>query len=291
MQHPKYFPYKLETHLVDHCNLNCGGCSHFAPLLKEATFADIESFKKDLKRFRQIFSDIYEIRLIGGEPLLHPDLVSFCGFTRDLYPKANISIFTNGKILLNMPDIFWRTCSEKKILLKLSYYPIDIDIAKIKEKASSQNVPIKIPKQIHQFMKTININGDSDPHQSFRHCQIMYKTPFLSNGKLYPCSLPPHIHFFNDFFKKKIPVMDNDAINIFDDISCSEIIDFISRPIPMCRWCISRRPFVPWARSKRDINEWVGDNEARIYNFIRMSKFRAIGLYQQGKKSLNIKGF
>ncbi len=45
---------KLETHLVDHCNLNCKGCSHFSPL-SSPNFADYNQFTKDLTRLSELF--------------------------------------------------------------------------------------------------------------------------------------------------------------------------------------------------------------------------------------------
>lgn len=41
-----YLPY-VETHLVDHCNLNCRGCTHFCPVSPEI-FIDVEDFKKNM---------------------------------------------------------------------------------------------------------------------------------------------------------------------------------------------------------------------------------------------------
>ncbi len=45
-------PY-LETHIVDHCNLKCRGCTHFAPLA-DPYFKSIEEFENDLKRLLAI---------------------------------------------------------------------------------------------------------------------------------------------------------------------------------------------------------------------------------------------
>jgi molybdenum cofactor biosynthesis enzyme MoaA len=77
MKNNPMLPYIVETHLVDHCNLNCKGCSHFASLVPGEVFTDIEIFKRDIARLSQIFIDVYEIRLMGGEPLLHPDIDTF----------------------------------------------------------------------------------------------------------------------------------------------------------------------------------------------------------------------
>ena len=62
----------IEHHIVDHCNLNCAGCSHFSPLARP-WIEDFETFKLDFKQLYNITKgDIHTIRLMGGEPLLHP---------------------------------------------------------------------------------------------------------------------------------------------------------------------------------------------------------------------------
>jgi len=67
---------RLVVHLTDHCNLNCKGCTHFSNIAKPA-FADVEQFECEFKQLATIFSEITEIYLLGGEPLLHPRLTEF----------------------------------------------------------------------------------------------------------------------------------------------------------------------------------------------------------------------
>ena len=77
-------PY-LETHLCDHCNLNCKSCSHFCPLVTEPTFTDLEQYTKDIRVLSKKLA-IRTIRLMGGEPLLHPqDIASKLIHTNRLY--------------------------------------------------------------------------------------------------------------------------------------------------------------------------------------------------------------
>jgi MoaA/NifB/PqqE/SkfB family radical SAM enzyme len=278
------FPYILETHLVDHCNINCRGCSHFSPLVDGKVFTDIDIFKRDITRLRQLFQDVYEIRLMGGEPLLHPEINTFCEFARQIFPKSNISIFTNGALLLKMPDDFWKTCAEKNILVKITKYPINLKLKIIKRKADSHNVRIKIPKQINFFFQFINIKGDSDPDQSFRACRTMYTTPFLRDGKLYSCSFTPHAHIFNQHFNQQIHVSRNDYINILADVSAAEIFDFLDHPIPMCKWCLTKRTYIDWGRSKYDIDEWITGKSNNFTNFFQMKKHGLISVYHHIKR-------
>ncbi len=285
MKNNSYFPHVLEVHLVDHCNLNCKGCSHFSPLVKGEVFADIEVFKRDLRKFRQIFQDVYELRLMGGEPLLHPEINVFCEFARQTFPKANIGIFTNGILLLKMSDDFWEMCAEKNISIKITTYPIDLDFRAIREKGNEHNVRIKIPKQVDTFFQLINIKGDSNPDQSFKTCRAMYITPFLGNGKLYSCAFAPHVHIFNEYFGQEIHVSENDYIDILGDVNSAKVLEFLKHPIPMCRWCTTRRTSIKWGRSKGTIEEWISGDANRVSHFFQLNRYRIISAYHQLKRA------
>jgi hypothetical protein len=287
MKKKSSFPHILETHLVDHCNLNCKGCSHFAPLVKGEVFADVEIFNRDMERLKQLFDNIYEIRLMGGEPLLHPGLFSFVDIARKAFPNARIAIFTNGILLSGMNDHFWKSCAEKNILVKISYYPIELQLHKIMQKAKENNVRIKLPAQIKHFFKHMNIDGNSDPAASFRNCRLMFKTPQLRDGKLYPCFFPAYAHIFNNYFNRPIDVTDNDFINIFEFDDPSDILKSLDRPIPMCRWCLIRRSFAKWDLSQQDIHEWTGNEAATLPHLFRKLNYGAIHLYHAFKKGFN----
>lgn len=280
------FPHILETHLVDHCNLKCKGCSHFAPLVDGEVFADINVFKRDVIRLSELFDNIYEFRLMGGEPLLHPGLLSFLEFARKTFPKARIALFTNGIRLLTMNDLFWEVCAQNNILIKITYYPIELNIHKIKQRAKEKNVDIKVPNQIKSFFKHLNIAGDSDPTSSFRSCRLMFKTPQLRDGKLYPCFFPAYVHIFNTHFNQSIYPSEKDSINILGDARPEDIIQFLDQQIPMCRWCLTRRSFTKWDLSKNDIHEWTGNEANVIPHFFRIIKFSALHLYHESKRRL-----
>ena len=44
---------KIDIHLVDHCNLNCRGCTHFSPLAQEF-YLDLDSYECDLTRLSKL---------------------------------------------------------------------------------------------------------------------------------------------------------------------------------------------------------------------------------------------
>ena len=64
----------VEFPVVYHCHLNCAGCDHFSPLA-EKYFMPTEVFEKDILRLKELTKgNMDAITLLGGEPLLHPDI-------------------------------------------------------------------------------------------------------------------------------------------------------------------------------------------------------------------------
>ena len=61
----------LELHVTDHCNLNCKGCSHYAPIADGfyISLEELEEYYNIIKSRGLIFFST--LRLMGGEPLLH----------------------------------------------------------------------------------------------------------------------------------------------------------------------------------------------------------------------------
>ena len=112
----------LELHLTDHCNLNCKGCSHFSPIATK-WFAKLSDYRHDLERLSQLFFNIRKIRLLGGEPLLHPEVNAFIAATRQHFPLASVVLVTNGILLPTMDEDFWKCCQKNGVTIDMTIYP------------------------------------------------------------------------------------------------------------------------------------------------------------------------
>jgi molybdenum cofactor biosynthesis enzyme MoaA len=159
----------VETHLVDHCNLGCKGCGHFSPLSEER-FTSLTTFKRDFSRLKNLFENISIIRLMGGEPLLHPDVSLFSEFSRVMFPRASIRLVTNGILLLKQPDTFWEQCARDEIEIQVSEYPIKPDLGAMGEKGESAGVKVGTGWVGASFLKWMDLAGDSDPDLVFLLC-------------------------------------------------------------------------------------------------------------------------
>ncbi|MDR0683861.1 MAG: radical SAM protein [Spirochaetaceae bacterium] len=265
---------RFETDITDHCNLNCAGCNHFSPLAEERC-VDVDAFEKDFARLSELTKRKTEnIDLMGGEPLLHPRLPELLVIARK-YFDGTINIVTNGLLLTRMPDSFWKSCGDNNITVKVTSYPVRIDRHAIRQLAKKHKVRLKIRRQInnvHTWCRLPkDIQGRQDINENFKLCVVSNFCIFLRDGKLATCCLPLIADRFNKYFHQNmLRTAKNDYVDIYGVKNIGEILDFLCKPIPFCRYCKIKdwEVGVEWGVSKKHIAEWIdtesthGDNES-----------------------------
>lgn len=87
----------LSVNVVHHCSNRCVNCSHWAPIAKP-WFLDIDELSAELAELAR-HAHVTYLELIGGEPLLHPDLSLLAEVARDSGIVDRIGIKTNGNLL------------------------------------------------------------------------------------------------------------------------------------------------------------------------------------------------
>lgn len=251
----------FEVHLAEHCNLNCIGCSHFSPLA-EPEFVNAEEFRRDMERMGEIFSHECEfIDLLGGEPLLNPEINTLMKIARYNFGSGMIRLISNGTLLTKQGADFWRTCSENNIMVRISRYPIKLDFKKIKEQADKFGADCEyygIRSKSQFYKMPIDLSGSGDITENFTFCYCNTCTT-LKHGRLYICSFIPHVNIFNRRFAQNVQVTGEDYIDIYKDITAEEILSRLTRPVPACRYCDTARMKIniKWGVSKHEMSEWV----------------------------------
>jgi hypothetical protein len=94
---------RLELHVTHTCNLACESCSHYS---NHGHSGNLDLDRAD--HWMAMWSkriDVEEIRLLGGEPTVHPDFPEFIPLARRHWPLARIRIVTNGFFLRRHPDL------------------------------------------------------------------------------------------------------------------------------------------------------------------------------------------
>ena len=256
----KSFP--IEVHVTEHCNLNCKGCNHFSSLAKEE-YLDPSVFENDFRRLSQLSKKFFTIKILGGEPLLHPNLIVFFDIARKYFPSTSIQLTTNGILLTGQPEIFWQSCKKNNIIISISQYPIKLDKKKIRQIARFHRVKLVFTgsnADERMCKLPLDLSGSQDIKRSWRKCAISWGCCVtIREGKIFTCCIAAHIRFFNQYFNQNLVISDNDYVDIYKVKNREEIIDFLQNPFPFCRYCktMETKFAQQWGISKKEIKEWI----------------------------------
>jgi len=149
----------VEINVTEHCNLQCHCCVHSAPLLPPR-FVSPTEVTTDLDALSQAAS-VVELRIVGGEPLLHPKLLDVMLAARSVHIARWLTLVTNGTLLSSMDIKVWRHIDG----MWVSLYPgvtVDMDWNQLRKRALESDTWLWI-KQCEYFddslLRTRNTNG------------------------------------------------------------------------------------------------------------------------------------
>lgn len=248
----------VEMHLVDHCNLNCRGCSHYSPLSPQH-FADPDGAECDFARLAELFSRVEVVRLMGGEPLLHPQLGRFVVAAREHLPASDIVLVTNGLLLPAQPGPFWELLASRRVRIHVSRYPVKIDAARIRSLAAEHGVAVRITGRKDTFTKVPVAPRDArDPGEMRRLCGERMYCPFLRDGAIYPCARLAMSGLLAERFAIDAPLAGADSLVLDRARDGYEVLRFLAAGAPWCRFCASDATGdFRWAVTRESSDEWI----------------------------------
>jgi hypothetical protein len=256
----------LETMITQVCNLACVGCTNYSDLSHKG-YVTWKDGKEQLKKWLEIV-DIPDFGIMGGEPLINPQVDEWLIGVRDLMPNAQIRFTTNGLLMHKHTDIIKLMHELGNVVFKITVHTPDDEILKstiddifnnfqwtevteygIKRWKTSNNLRLQINYPT-QFLKTFKgdynnmLPFDSTPSESFNDC-IQQTCPLLYNGKIYKCStaglLKDTLNFNdieNESWKKHI----DNGISTTDDINhIKRFVENFGKPNALCRQCPTKK--------------------------------------------------
>lgn len=251
----------MEFHVADHCNLNCANCEHYSGLVKEPVFPDFDKFSRDIRKLKSFINDIGLIRILGGEPLLNPQIEDYIKLVSEVYPDATIRVVTNALLLKTMPDSFFETlnsCHEGSGI-HISLYPvmkdhIDSVISFLDEK-KTLHVMSPLMETFRKQQK-LTPGNDDEMAKKYIHC-YQKGCVNLYDGKLASCFLPFTTKYFNRYFDKHLP--EDGAIDLYEEgLTIEKIMHRLSTPFERCRYCTEAEEH-PWhvIHEPSILEDWV----------------------------------
>lgn len=250
--------FHLDVHVVDHCNLACRGCEHYSAIA-EPCFAELGTVVRDLERMADLFESIEQVYLLGGEPLLHPEVASFVTESRRILPDTRLSLMTNGILVTRMEPGFWEALREADTTLLVDSYPINIDHARIDELGRETGVRVEwMPPNEEFYRIPIDPAAGADASASFERCRGVANCAIIREGRIYPCAHIAYIDIpIERFGLAGCEPTEGDSVDIHGDVTGDDIIDVLTRPVPWCAHCdFDSYSTYRWGRSTGDASEW-----------------------------------
>lgn len=274
--------FYLEVNLADHCNLNCQCCDHFSPIATP-TFLNYNQYVKDIERIACLTDGkIGLMKLQGGEPLMNSQVLDYIKITRKTFPDSPICLFTDGLLLPKWgksENNIWEVIRECEVEVRMTQYPISLNLQTIIEDASKYDVPVTFdPPTVgkgarlwifseigaldykgvkHSVKHPFDLNGCVDKFR-WISCYQFNESIVLRDGKIYTCPMIPYSHYFNDYFKQNLKVTDDCYIDIYEATTFEEISEFCTRRTSFCNYCaVNKRYSRPWKQSTHELEEWT----------------------------------
>lgn len=234
MLQDSYLPY-LEYHVADHCNLNCKYCTHYSPLVPQPVYTEYERFAADLRQLKKYIADIGVIRILGGEPLLNPELGRFIELTRELYPASIITVVTNGMLIDRMEPSLIESMKKNMAFFHISFYPpLKDKVQEIQKFLYEREIPYTITPMITEFNKTQTLTPQGD--EDFFYSCFQASCTCLHEGKVAPCYAPFTTKYFNAAFDQQLPV--NEGVDLYDEELTFPVMKAqLLIPMQRCSYC------------------------------------------------------
>lgn len=253
----------LETMATQACNLSCEGCTNYSDLDHPGyvTWADMKS---QLTPWLQVL-DIPDFGIIGGEPLLNPEIRSWLTGLRELMPNSQIRFTTNGLLLSRNLDLLDLAHDVGNLVFKITLHRETNKLKEVVDRIfkkfdwqpviehginrwrTTRDLRLQINRPTH-FIKTFQgsyadmMPYNSDPSSAFEIC-CQQTCPLLHNSKIYKCStqglLRETLARFNDpNIEQWRPYLVN-GIGINETERLAQLVDNFGKPHDICQMCPS----------------------------------------------------
>ena len=251
--------------IVDHCDLNCAGCDHGAPLATPWCVTPTQ-LQTDLTVLANTVR-VDDVVLYGGEPLLHSQLPLLMTTVLQVCPHTALFIRTNGVKLKQWlaNTAFTTALRVTSARLQVTEYPCTAGLIEqvnaqypcLAEPSSRMCEETQTATKDKMYRLALHTPGDTwrSAAAQRKRCYCLCRevnSIRVRAGKAYPCPVTMCTSIaFNQF----LPDAPDVGIPVAT-ATAEQLQTLCTSPSAMCAWCADVEYNVPWAVSKRAASEW-----------------------------------
>ncbi len=236
----------FELHVVEHCNLKCAHCCNMSPYMSAKTLSPQQIADTLARMGEAIHADVFKI--MGGEPLLHPNITEVLRVVRKSGIGDVVRLFTNGLLLHKMDDDFWRALDH----LTVSSYdsaPVTAEHrALIEEKARAFDVVLNV-KPVDAFSQVMfdeQRHDDDAVKDTYQRCWLRHRCLIARDGRFFACTRSAYLNDMHERIALHEPFADpqtkrdEDSVPLDHPDLPTAIAALLSReqPLHACRFCL-----------------------------------------------------
>lgn len=235
----------IEVYVINECNLTCTNCNRYNNYDFRGMFDWRDSENALLAWGQRITADI--ITIIGGEPLLHPELAQWVQLIRRAWSTESIMIQSNGLVRRDDLDAIRTSTHSVGIVASLHQPGMEKTMRKYQTIRRNEEIidntnftACAIRDKGNHF-----VVHDSPIDQAFAAC-TMSRSHTLLDGLLYKCPMVAILPRFMTQYDVKLSDQQTSLLESYQALShtCSDqdLQDFLldeNKPIPQCNLCPS----------------------------------------------------
>jgi organic radical activating enzyme len=254
----------LETMITQACNISCVGCTNYSDLTHPG-YVSWQSGQTQIQSWLDRV-DIPDFGIMGGEPLINPEVREWIQGCRDLMPDSQIRFTTNGLLLHKHFDIIDLLSNIGNCVFKITVHVENTELEDIVNRVHSMykwepvveygvkrfktdrgfrfqiNRPTEFVKTYQNSYRNM-MPYHSDPAQAFDKC-CQQTCPLLYNSNIYKCSTAGLLsdvlaRFDNPNVEHWMPYLTDGIDPNCSDVQLSQFIDNFGKPNSICGQCPS----------------------------------------------------
>lgn len=235
----------LEFYITTRCTLRCRDCLVLIPYQQQQHF-DLDALIQDMQQLLKLVDRVYQLGLLGGDPLLHPKLPQIIRWL-EKHPKVKrIGITVNGDSLPDY-DTLQALKQSKKAMVYISDYPDSIaqrkkELLELLEKQQVKHRILSAPKWMDFGDYRLNLNKSKQVlRNQFSRCFANHFYGVV-NGRLYHCGRSAMV-----FRAAELPEPPGNSYDFKKQTSITseraELKRFLRKNfIPGCNYCNDNEP-------------------------------------------------
>ncbi len=243
----KLYVKSLDVQVTEKCSLGCKDCSNLMQYYKKPKDSDLYVLMKSIDRFMHCVDEIFEFRVLGGDPFMNKDLHKIIDYLASFDKVNTIAIYTNVRFIPKNQN--FDCLKNPKVILDISDYVL-LDQ---KQRKADEFVKILNENNIKYNLARMSVWTDSGrilPYQKrtekekenvFNYC-CNSDIISLLHGNLYRCPFSANATNLNAIPKDKKDIVDLSDETIPFEVLRHKIYNLVynKKYLTACNYCNGR---------------------------------------------------